>query len=98
MKKINGKSVLILFKPNFREEITLLGADSEVLSDGDIRLNGELVLNDTRSKFPKVYVSEDAQWVLEKEGNYAYHIFVTERTDIIDTPLGEDGTENLTGY
>ncbi len=75
-EEIKGKSVWLLFKPNFRESLTLF--------DGEIRMDGELVLDGTCSKFPDVYVSENAQWLLECEG-YAFHLFVTKRANEIVT-------------
>ncbi len=86
-EEIMGKSVYILFKPNFREEITLLNGRNTVFSDGEITIAGEL--NPSHSKFPDVYISEDAQWALEDEG-WGVHLFVTERTKDIITPWGND--------
>lgn len=88
-EKFNGKEVWVIFKPNFREELTLFNGENKIFSDGEIKMKGELVLNGTRSKFPDVYTSENAQWVLEDEG-YAIRLFVTERTHQIMTPLGEE--------
>lgn len=85
---IKGKSVWMIFKPNFREALTLFDGEGKMLSDGEIRKEGELVLDDMNSNnFPDVYVSENAQWFLEDRG-YSLHLFVTERTEEITTPLG----------
>lgn len=86
---INGKSVWMIFKPNFREAITLYNGKNKILSDGEVRMEGELISDGGRSQYPDVYISEDAQWGLEDEG-YAYLLFVTERTREITTPLGQE--------
>lgn len=81
---INEKSVWILFKPNFREAITLYDGNNKILSDGEVR-----ILDSRHSKYLDVYISEDAQWGLEYEGNF-YKLYVTERTEEISTPLGPE--------
>lgn len=88
-EEVNGKSVWIIFKPNFREAVTLYNGEGKILSDGEIRMEGELVLKGTRSEFPDVYTAESAQWLLEDDG-YGLILFVTERTKEIKTPLGEE--------
>lgn len=87
--EINGKNVCILIKPNFREEITLYDGSNKILSDGEVRIKGELILDNGHSQYPAVCISEDAQWGLEDNG-YFYDLYVTERTKEITTPLGTE--------
>lgn len=86
-EEVNGKFVWMIFKPNFREEITLFSGKEKILSDGKVTMVGEL--EPRSSKYQDVFVSENAQWALEDEG-YSYTLFVTERTKEIITPLGEE--------
>lgn len=86
---INGKSVWMLFKPNFREEITLFNGKEKILSDGKVTMVGELTWDCGRREFPDIFISEDAQWGLEDNG-FSYVLFVTEHTKEIITPLGSE--------
>lgn len=88
-EEINGKSVWMICKPNFREAITLFDGENKILSDGKVIMVGDLVLKGTRSQYSDVFISEDAQWGLEVDG-HTYKVFVTERTDEIKTPLGSE--------
>lgn len=87
-EECNGKSVWMLFKPNFREAIELFNGERNIFSDGEIKYVGNLVLDGTRCQFPHVFISENAQWGLTDEG-YGYIVYVTERTQKIETPLGD---------
>lgn len=86
-EKINGREVWMVFKPNFREAITLINGKNQISSDGKVTVKGEPVLAGTRSQFPEAFVSEDAQWAVEDD-DFAYIIYVTERTNEIITPFG----------
>lgn len=86
-EEVYGKTVWILVKPNFREAITRFNGKNKIFSDGKIRMEGRAV---GQGKHPDVYVSEDAQWALEDNNGYGYKIYVTERTEKITTPLGEE--------
>lgn len=88
-EKIKGKSVWLHFKPNFREALTLFDGTSKLLSDGDIRTDGELDSDGPRTNYQDVYVSENAQWLLEDEG-HSFHLYVTEKTNEITTSLGKE--------
>lgn len=83
---IKGKIVWFIFKPNFRESLTLFDKDKEskILSDGEIR-----IVDDAWNNYSDLYVSEDAQWLLEDKGNVFLNLYVTERTNEITTTLGE---------
>ena len=89
-EEIKGKNVWIEIKPNFREAVTLFTGNNKVMSDGEVTIKGKFALGDTsQSKFPEVYVSEDAQWALE-DLKFAYIIYITDRTEKITTHLGEE--------
>lgn len=88
-EEVEGKKVWLMFKPNFREALTLFDGKSKMLSDGVIRKEGELVLNGMHSEFQDVYVSENAQWFLEDKG-HSFYLFVTEWTREINTSLGDE--------
>lgn len=88
-EEVKGENIWVIFKPNFRESVTLFNGKNKILSDGEIRMEGELVLDGMRCEFPDVYTSENAQWLLEDEG-YSFCLFVTERTKEIKTSLGEE--------
>lgn len=81
-----GKYINVLIKPNFREAISTHDGKNVFLTDGKISMKGKLVLASTRSEYPNVYVSEDAQWVLEEDGNF-FTLYITERTKEIKTGL-----------
>lgn len=89
-EEINGVDVWIIFKPNFREDVTLCLKDETAPnyeSDGEILKVDE----GEDSDFNLVYVSEDSQWLLESEKHSScYFLFVTERTQEINTSLGEE--------
>lgn len=86
-EKVFGKYVWMIFEPNFRDAVTVYDGESEIYSDGEIRMVGELVKSEARTAFPHVYPSENAQWLLEDQGD-TFILFVTERTNNIETPLG----------
>lgn len=80
---VKGKSVYFIFNPDFRKALFVLRKkESKLFSDGEIRFDGEC-------PFAYVYAEEKAQWLLEDDGK-AFHLFVTEKTNEISTPLGEE--------
>lgn len=83
-EEVEGKNVWLLFKPNFREALTLMSdRKDQILSDREIRIEEK---SDPSRQW--VYASEDAQWLLADEG-YSWVLYVTEKTTEIITPLGE---------
>ena len=90
-EEINGKMVMMLIKPNFREAITLFSGQNQILSDGKVTMVEEL---DVNRQYQDVFVSENAQWGLDDKG-HSYLLFVTERTKQIITPLGEMWNKNF---
>lgn len=84
-----GKYVWMIFEPNFREAVTLYNGKSKIYSDGKIRMVPDPYTTDECNQFSDVYTSENAQWLLEDKG-YALMLYVTERTNNIETPLGDD--------
>ena len=86
---VKGKAVRLLFKPNFKEEVTICNENTKLLSDGEIRkvrLDGRCI--GSQDEYV-VYVSENAQWLLKDKGDYI-GLYVTEKTYEIITPLGEN--------
>ena len=88
-EKVFGKYVWMIFEPNFREAVTLYNGKSKIYSDCKIRMVPDPYTTDECNQFSDVYTSENAQWVLEDQG-YALMLYVTERTNNIETPLGEE--------
>jgi len=84
---INGIYVSIQFKPNFREEITAVTNNYQLEVE-----RGEITLKERFRQYNRnVCVSEEAQWVLVNYTDLqAYELFVTERTQNINTSLGEE--------
>lgn len=80
---VKGKSVCFIFNPDFRKALFVLRKrEDKLFSDGEIRFDGECPI-------AYVYAEEKAQWLLEDDGK-AFHLFVTEKTNEISTPLGEE--------
>lgn len=88
-EEVFGKHVWMIFEPNFREAVTLFDEEYKILSDAEIRKEEDLDIDGTQNRFPYVYPSENAQWLLEDQG-FALILYVTESTYNIKTPLGEE--------
>ena len=110
IKSYNGKKVHITISiiPDFREaviELTRFEEKSTILSDGKVTIKDELIVceeTDTKKNRRVVRVSKNAHWVLMatkyKEDYVIYEIYITERTKIIKTSLGNEVDEEFNRF
>ena len=94
-EKVNGKYVMMIFMSDFRDKITDFWClSNKILSDGKVTMVGQLDVS--RSMYPEIFISEDAQWALINESNNVdIHLYVTENTREIITPLGDEWNQEF---